>query len=212
MKLFVVHTHVCTLKFVPKLSFIQKHDLNQLQMDRFTENCLAENRMLYYLSQNTHLLDDIHVGLASARWNEKYRCMRVHQLQLLKPDEETVYAAEPTDRWYDDSESNHPGMQGYMHEIMDRNGWKDTSGLSFYSNNFVCHRNTMMAFLKWWVDNFQHFYAKHNNQFHFNNNYRRYNPKLHQAYFYERLTILYFANQKYKIKPIGNIEGHIKLL
>jgi len=209
MKVFVIHTNIETLQKVPELSFIQKINLNELNITRYKENCLAENRMLYYLSENKTILADDHTGMLSARCEDKYKRFKINQIRYLRPDENTIYAADLTDQWYEKSEQEHPGMLSYMKEIMERNSWENTKGMSFYSNNFICHKNTLIKFLDWWRVEFEYFYKKNNNRFYFLSNYRDYKKDLHQAYFYERLTIAYFANHNYEIKPINN--SNIKL-
>lgn len=212
VKIFVVHSSNCVLKnSVPNCDFIKKVNL-QFVPGKHMHNSLAENRFLHHLATHTEMIDHEFVGVMSGRYSQKYpkKC-RLRHLNLLKYARDEVKAPCTVDDWYSHSERSHPGMGKLIDELCERNGFAKT-GTSFYSNNFICHREVMKGFLAWWIENFEYFHRKYDDKFDFGSNYSLYNKELHPSYFYERLTVAYFANQNLKIVEIPSGESHTKLL
>ena len=213
VKIFAVHSSHCILKNgVPNRDFIVKVNLNSLPKCKYSENCLAENRFLYYLATRHELINEEYIGILSGRYKYKYpkSCMMQH-LHLLSYKRDEILVPCPTEDWYSHSERSHPGMRHLVDELCERNMFKK-EGSSFYSNNFICHRDVMIDFLRWWLENFEYFYGKYDNKFSFGSTYELYQKNLHPSYFYERLTVAYFANSGLKVRQIPSADRHTKLL
>lgn len=211
VKIFVVHSSNCVLKnSVPNCDFIKKFNL-QFVPGKHRQNSLAENRFLHHLALNQSLLDSEYVGVMSGRYAEKYpRATRLSHLNLVRYRPEEVVAPCVVEDWYSHSERSHPGMRRLLDELCERNGFRNC-GRSFYSNNFVCHRDVMKKFLSWWLENFEYFHGKYEDKFDFGSTYELYNKDLHPSYFYERLTVSYFANQNLVVKEMPPDDHHTKL-
>lgn len=206
--LYVIHNEESYLNKIVANDSIKKFNLNKLSLDKiYQRNELAENRFLIYLSKNLHLLEKYdYIGICAASWNEKYK---THENQVLpiekintyadKFKKGIVYVAAPVFTWYEETINNHQGMEVYLKELLERNNFKK-NGTSFYSNNFVCSKRIMIDFLKWWKIEFEYFFKKHGINYSYNSsNFSNYKPHVNCAYFYERLTISYFANKKIDI-------------
>lgn len=206
---FVLHNDKNYLNNIKNIEFIEKVNLNYLSLNQaYQRNELAENRFLIYLSNNNAIFDNYeYVGIASARWNEKYD---VYTKKTILPIEEVgigiekfkknhIYVPAPIKDWYHESCHFHEGMNFYLDEILQRNNFKK-EGMSFYSNNFIARKDIMVEFLKWWRKEFDYFFGKYGLDYDYDStNFSDYKEHVNCAYFYERLTISYFANKKYEI-------------
>jgi len=209
LKIFVLHNEKNYLNKIKDNDFIEKINLNYLSLNNiYQRNELAENRFFIHLANNISMIENFEfIGIASARWNEKYK---VYQEKQIMPIEEihlgydkfknnSVYVAAPIYDWYKESCHQHDGMNFYIDELLERNNFKKL-GMSFYSNNFVCKKNIMIEFLKWWKKEFDYFFSKYGINYDYDSsNFSDFKEHVNCAYFYERLTLAYFANQKYEI-------------
>lgn len=210
LKLFVIHNEEKMLSSVGNHKAIKKFNLNNLTIeDKYKNNSLAENRFLIYLSNNTSILKDYdYVGICSASWNSKYKIHesnpKVIQLEKI-PDyidcfkKNFIYVSALVKDWYKESKEHHVGMELYINELLSRNNFKN-KGTSFYSNNFICKKNIMIDFLRWWRSEFDYFFEKYKFDYEYDSeSFHNYKSHVNCAYFYERLTIAYFANKDYNI-------------
>lgn len=180
-----------------KLNRVQNHpnfrkiNLCSLEIGEFQLGELAENR--FYLSNPEYF--DV-MGFASASWNKKYH-HRIEALVDLKPQENQVYVADTVGiNWAFRSDMNHPGMYKLLKELSSLTGKNLEAGVTFYSNNFVCHGNVFSEFLPFWKKCFFYLFDKYGLNPPFQNQWSGYKPHLHPAYLYERITMLYFANRQ----------------
>lgn len=196
LTIHVVYSNQEVLDRIGDRSHIRKVRLDLLPIGKYQVNELAETRFL--LSDIP--LDSEYIGFSSARWNEKYPDnVPLEELDQLPLAPDVVWVGFPALAcWAAFSEDVHPGMLPYLQELHAVSGLPALTGHSFWSNNFICHRQVFADFLAKWRAMFDAMYARHGCNFKFGNNYARsklYIPALHPAYFYERLTVLYFANR-----------------
>lgn len=175
--------------------------LGDLPIGEFQINALAENRFLWFLSNNINLINTDFIGIAAASWNTKYSIKKIEELKNIQIQKNQVFVADKVANWYNASENCHPGMGKLIKEICQRNKFK-IKGDSFWSNNFICHAEIMKNFLEWWRKEFLFFFEKYKIDPPFTNKWPHYKPNLHCAYFFERLTVTYFANQPLNIIQI----------
>jgi hypothetical protein len=173
-------------------------NLNRLAIDRHQRNNLAESRI--YLDPN--LMDRFegreYVGLATARWNQKYmhsgiaRLEDLHEYEYLL-DEKVVLVADLADpvKWIDTTCFFNIGMHKFIDELAEWTGMPRTNGPSFWANNFICHRSVFADYLKHFLKVFDYFTNKYDNRFDF----KGMDPKRTPAFFYEAVTVHYFANR-----------------
>lgn len=208
--IFVLHNEQEVLNKIYAGPSVKKINLNDLNLDpKYANNALAENRFFVYLSENIDILKDYdYIGVCSASWDFKYKTLNKNSnvIELGKItelaeefDNPFIYVPSFVKDWYNESIFNHAGMEVYIDELLKRNNFKST-GNSFYSNNFICKRSIFINFIKWWKVEFDYFFKKYRYTYHYNSeNYENYKPDVNCSYFYERLTISYFANKKYNI-------------
>ena len=210
IKLFVIHNDENLLNSIPSSKFIKKINLNNLELEpKYQNNALAENRFLIHLSNNTSLVRDYdYVGICSASWNKKYKVNHrdsdVFALEKIPElvdnfKKNSIYVPAHVRDWYEETINNHIGMEIYLDELLKRNNFKNY-GDSFYSNNFICKKSLLIEFLKWWRNEFNYFFDKYKYEYDFDSeSCPNYKAHVNCSYFYERLTVTYFANKSYKI-------------
>ena len=210
IQIFVLHNEKDVLNKITNSNFIKKINLNNLDLSKkYKDNSLAENRFFIYLSNNTSLLPDCnYIGICSASWNSKYKTnegnsdtVKLENISELacKFKKSFIYVPALVENWYDESISNHVGMEVYIDELLKRNKFKKT-GFSFYSNNFICKKSILIEFLRWWRKDFNYFFEKYGYEYEYDSEEcPNYKPHVNCSYFYERLTISYFANKNYNI-------------
>jgi len=211
IQIFVIHNEEELLNKVNSNKFIKKINLDNLELDeKYKNNQLAENRFLIHLSNNTSLLSDCeYIGICSASWNSKYKTneeyssvFKLENLPELVSNFKKSFIYAPAlveESWYEESICNHVGMEVYIDELLKRNNFKKT-GTSFYSNNFICKKSILIEFLKWWRKEFDYFFEKYEYKYEYDSEQcPNYKPHVNCSYFYERLTIAYFANKNYNI-------------
>lgn len=177
------------LQLVENNPNFQKVNLSLLDVGKYQLNCLAENRI--FLSE---LPETPTVGFATARWDQKYK-HKISKLESLSPTGTSVYVADLTGKeWAFRSDTLHPGMYKLLQELSSFSGLPLDAGETFYSNNFVCSWEVFADFSPFWKKCFHHFFDKYGPNLPFKNCWSGYKQELHPAYFFERITMLYFAN------------------
>ena len=208
--IFVLHNEQKFLNSIYDEKSLKKINLNDLKLEpKYADNSLAENRFFIYLSENIDILNNYdYIGVCSASWNFKYKTLnensnvvRLEKIPELAEDFKNsfIYVPSFVKDWYNESIFNHAGIEVYIEELLKRNNFKKT-GNSFYSNNFICKKSIFINFIKWWKVEFDYFFKKYRYTYYYNSeNYQNYKHHVDCSYFYERLTIAYFANKKYNI-------------
>ncbi len=167
-------------------------NLSELPIGEFQSNAIAETRA--YMA-DLPLGDAEYVGLCTARWNDKYRHnLRLHDLHHLSLSPKVVWAAERqyTD-WIGQSDGHHPGMVPLIKEMASAMEMPLSWGPTLFANNFICHRDVfedLKAFIRKVVG---YFHEKYHFDFPFH--IGPHERTRQAAYFYERATMLYFANR-----------------
>jgi hypothetical protein len=208
--IFALHNEQKILNTIHAGPSVKKINLNDLDLQpKYANNSLAENRFFIYLSKNINILKDYdYIGVCSASWDFKYKTLNknsnVIEFQKISElaeelEDPFIYVPSLVEDWYNESIFNHAGIEVYIDELLKRNNFIST-GNSFYSNNFICKKSIFINFIKWWKVEFDYFFEKYRYTYHYNSeNYENYKPDVNCSYFYERLTIAYFANKKYNI-------------
>ena len=205
VKVFVLSHEPHMLDRVPDRPYFEKVNLDELPLDRFQTNQLAESRI--FLAPFMHRIKSEYVGFATARWNDKYGYLGTikledfHLLKLhLKPN--TVIVAQRTDNvngplgafdpvnWRSHLEHAHKGISVYLEELARVSGINNRNP-SFWANNFICHRAVFKDFLKHWLDVFFYFYAKYGLDYKF----QTLDPNRQAAFLMEAITINYFSSR-----------------
>lgn len=186
-------------------SFLTKINLNEINTGIYSDNQLAESRIFFNdlpLQQNVDYL-----GFATYQWNKKFKnSCKVENLYLLEKHLKPNIVWCPCKskvHWSITSEWDHPGMFALLYELSDlmqMNLEKE----SFYCNCFICHKDVYLDFICYFKEAFGYFYKKYK----FNLPFIDQKPEdalRHAAFFYERVTMLYFANRKdLCLNAIGN--------
>jgi len=211
LKIFAVHNDPAWLAAVGERPFLQRIQLDELAIGRFQLNQLCESRI--FLSD---LFDDVgeecdFVGVMSARYNDKYplpfsrdkALTRLEDLDQLEMTADRVWAADraelgPESEWTHPAEEGfHNGHKEYVEDLIDRSGFalpKDMIGL--WANNFICHVSVFEEFLRAWRRLFHDCFDQYGvDSFRFDVDQDGAKPDVKAAYFYERITTLYFCSR-----------------
>lgn len=191
LTLFVLGHERERFKTVPTLPHIRHVFLPDLD----ESNSLAESRV--FLSR---LIDDCqseYVGLCTARWDEKYsdECLPLKDLHRLRMRRDVVWAARPSVAdWVERTDDNHRGMAAILRRLATELGVADVRRSAPWSNNFICHADTMTEILAWWRKCWRVIEAEFGRP-----------PRIpyaapegttrHHSYLAERLTMLYFCSR-----------------
>jgi len=140
-------------------------------------------------------------GIVNARWNNKYPKISTRLADLskyidlcnIKPNEVHAPWTCPSN-WYTHTINVHPDMKKLLDEL------KEFSGLEFNddkptlcANDMIMCKQTMHDWLAFWRKCFHHFDNKYGALLPMM--YHNMDPSRGPAYFYERITALYFANR-----------------
>jgi hypothetical protein len=202
LKVLVLSHDRTLFSHLPPRPYLEPVDLNKLPIGKYQGNELAESRIYLDPGLMERFEGREYVGLASVRWNHKYfrsggaRLEDLHEYrELLSPD--TVIVGLPTREtptWVEETchpEKGNPGMERILAELADYTGMPLLNKRSFWSNNFICHRTVFEEFLSHFHKVFKHFTMKYNNRF----DYEAMDPSRAPAFFYEAVTVHYFANR-----------------
>ena len=195
------------------LSRLTKHphlvpiNLNKLDIEH-QFNQLAENRI--FLSDLPTQGNQEYIGFGTYRWNDKFRdCMPLENLYKIYQacSKRTVWVPliARNDEWIRVTERFHPGMMGLVQEAADFMGVSIMSGTTFWTNCFICHRDVYEDFVREWRRVFFYFHKKYDLNIPFTSNPPYHAQVKQAAFFYERITMLYFLNRTdlsiYQINP-----------
>lgn len=183
-----------------KQPFLHNIDLNELNIGIWNTDQLSENRI--YFSDLNPVSE--YIGLATHQWDQKFPwACRLDNLGLLKPHLKpniVWYPRQAPETWATDSELSHPGIGRLLTEASNISGLS-LNKTAFWCNCFICHREVYLDFLVFFHSMFNYFHTKYQ----FNFPYGTIVPNRHAAYFYERITALYFSNRKdLQLKQIRN--------
>ena len=193
LELFILG-HDERVDLVKERSYITKINLNELSIGEFQNNCLAESR--FFLSDIKS--DKEYIGCATARWDVKYpEHIQLGQMESIKDrlKENIVLVADQINlNWLEITKTNYPGVVAMLKEIPANLKIPIRNRPTFYANNFICHRKVFFEFLAWWKEAFMYFHNKYGFELPFTLG-REWDQRRKDAYFYEWLTMLYFANR-----------------
>lgn len=114
-----------------------------------------------------------------------------------------VFAVMPVLQQRNVAELFHPGMGELLDEVCVRNSF-DYYGLGLMTNSFYCHRTAYWKFLQWFRSEFEYWDTRYGDDFPFS--CVRTKPQCRPAYFYERVSCLWFSNSGYRITPVPPVE------
>lgn len=196
-RIFVLgHSDKC-FQTVPDCEYIQKINLNNLQLPIPNTNDLAENR--FFLLDEGFFEDcPEYIGTLTWQYDRKYNWLlplsEINEFfDDLHPD--VVYAAAPTSvmvrDWVDYTIDFHKTIRPYMDELSEITGlvWNDRE--CFWANNFICHKSVFLDFIKFARNAILKINDRHGN----NMAYYVEDKTRVPAYLYERLTMLWFSNK-----------------
>lgn len=162
---------------------------------RHNSNLYGEGRMLMASFE----LADV-TGFANARWNTKYSHLftRLEYFtncaNLLEPNQ--VYAPWtcPTG-WLSHTLKVHPTMKKLLDELSEFSGIPlEDDKPTLWANDLIAHREVIEGWLAFWRKCFDHFDGKYGALLPMA--YHSMDPSRGPAYFYERVTALYFASRR----------------
>jgi len=197
VKIFVLgHSDRC-FQTVPECSYLQKVNLNHLQLPIPNTNDLAENR--FFLLDESYF-DDCpeYVGVLTWQYDRKYNWLlplsEIHEMFCLL-DPKKVYAAAPTtvmvSEWVDYTINFHKTIRPYMDTLSDITGLLWSNKECFWANNFICHREVFLKFIRFARATILKMNAMHGSKMAYYVEDKSRIP----AYLYERLTMLWFSNR-----------------
>ena len=176
-------------------------DLNSLAIGKFQTNRMSESRAFF---AELDYVGSEFVGLASARWAEKYPDqLNLIALSNLEFDETVVWApAVAHAGWVSLSVNDHPGMQTLFDELASLTNTSiqvADSNRTVWSNNFVCHQKVFRELQDFFKSTMNYFVEKYGFDFPFDvpisGNYGNANDRL-AGFWGERLTMWFFATYK----------------
>jgi hypothetical protein len=196
LKIYVCGHEEKWLSQVPKLPFLVPLNLNDLEIGEFQDNRLAESRV--FLAE-LPLAD--YVGFVTARWPEKFSHLwTLDKLQDLDLKPNVVYGpAVVTQDMMFHSEVYHPGMGRLLTELKEQFPF-NTVGTACWCNNFICAKRTYLDFREVWREQFQWIHQKYGYELPYE--VGNFDERRKAAYFYERLTVIYFSNKNYIVRQI----------
>lgn len=137
------------------------------------------------------LNEDTYTGVMSARYNTKYprHRIRLEDLYTLDLQKNIVWAPLIFDDWYNQSVSNHSGMEIYLNELINANNKIKINGPGVYAQSFITSTEVFKDWQKFWISWF--------NKWNKNKPMEYYHYPQHAAQWsgalMERVTAAYFA-------------------
>lgn len=193
LTIFVLgHTNAITKFACPHIVPVNLADLD---IGEYQTNQLAESRMFF--SDLPNKTQTEYIGFLTNSWKTKFKkLLSIQDLHALPLDEKTVWAPKLAPiNWANQSEKYHPGIYKYLIEASELSNMNLINNTSLWCNNFICHKKVYVAFKEFFLMMFNHFHNKYGFKMGFTNR----DQSRHVAYFYERITTLYFANQHLNI-------------
>ena len=217
VKIFVLSHDPDLLSLICENKDLSVVNLNDLDLSsRLNGNELAENR--FFLSK-IDLGSSSSIGCISARWNERFpNYPNVQELgsfvekltptQFLAP-QSLVLSRKQFFGWIQNQDLVHPGMSKLLVDLLkglNLNFDSDEKRTIVMGNNFVCSRDVFEDFLEFWKRGFEHMDRKFGFDLPFTyrcpkcglvdkNGIGRWGKSRHSAFFYERVTALFFASR-----------------
>jgi hypothetical protein len=205
LKIFVLAHSWDGLAQVGDRPYFQKVNLAALPLGEFQTNQLAESRI--FMSKLVEECNHEYIGFASVRWNDKYEGLGttkledIHQAELLLKPNNVIVAMRTdnglgplgvldTKNWHTHMEYGNRGISKYLAELERVSGISNCN-VSFFANNFICHRDVFKEFLEHWRKVFMYFYKRYSHGM----EYTPADPKRLAAYLYEAITINYFSSR-----------------
>lgn len=211
LKIFGLYHKQPILDALPNVDWLTKINLSELKTE-YQYNNLGECRAFLV---DLDLGNAEYIGFANARWNKKYHHINVKFEQIgqiadkhMRPD--LVLAPWPTNAfwlnvgadWAALTLTMHPSMGQLLTELATTTGLSTVPNkISLWANDFICHRTVFIEWREHWRKCFKHFHGKYGLKLPFT----KFNVDVnrHPAYFYERLTTIFFANRTdLKVEPI----------
>lgn len=199
LQLFILGHDSLQLSQVPENSFITKINLNNLSLPITNTNDIAENRF-FLLDPDCFAKCPDYIGVLSASYETKYKdLIRLKDFERLNKllDRFIVYAASPTEsfcngKWLEYSYSYHKTIKPYIEDMAKTFALKLDNKPTFWANNFICHKDDFIRFIKFFKDVFKYMHGKYE----YNYNITVDDPNRKAAYIYERISMLYFSNRE----------------
>jgi hypothetical protein len=213
---------------VPDSPEIVKILLSNLTVDeQFKGEQLAENR--FFISKESNCISADLIGCVSARWDERFptypkldelhfyaKNLKMHE--VIAPQSLILNKSQFTS-WLKNQDAVHPGISKLLHEAINQFSIS-MEGKSYnlvMGNNFIISSEVYEDFLIFWRQGFEYFHRKYGFRLPFtyrcprcgfesNNGVGRWEESRHAAFFYERLTALFFANRR-DLKLLGFKDG-----
>jgi|LakMenEpi03Aug12_release.lakeMendotaPanAssembly.Ray.scaffolds.fasta_scaffold67397_6 hypothetical protein len=186
-------------ELIKNRSYIHMVRLDLLEVGNFQRNDFAESRFLFTDFESNIATN--YVGLASASWNKKYiynkdqlKVCTVDFLHRLEMQPQRVWAAMVADKdWKKFTEWVHPGIDKYLNTIEEITEINPHSK-SLWSNNFICHKDVMIDFLRYFRNAWTTLNDKYNWQFDYES---KLNDKTRlSGMLAERVSMYYWASRK----------------
>lgn len=180
-----------TLDMIPIRPFLTLVNLNKLEIGQWQTNLLAESRIFMSEIQG----NSEYVGLATARWHEKYYSyLPLDRFDELPLEPNIVWAVNPSSRnWKFESDGCHPGIAGLIEEVCKHFGYADNlPGL--WANNFVCHRKVYNNLQQRWRLMFDLIHRRYGFDLPYDAGWNEWECRK-PSFLYERYTLIYFSNR-----------------
>jgi hypothetical protein len=219
LSIFVLSHDDALLAAVPARSELRRVDLRDLGLaGELATNSLAECR--FFLSERALDVTTEYVGVLSARHDEKYAPSGVLTLEQLAQGAITPYLRPrrvfaplitgPGGQWVEGSDLVHPGLTALVREAAEQIPGADVSRRTMLASSFIAHRDVYLEFIAEFRRLFETFHARYGLDFPhvyrcsrcgtvFEGGHGRYQRDRHGAYFYERVTALYFARPQFEV-------------
>lgn len=173
--------------------------LDKLEVGEYQLNDFGENRFLYTGFEKN--LPAEYVGTVTASWNTKNRydfygkyILMVDFLHELDLQPKTVWAPIlALDDWMKYTEECHPGFDKYLKQLSEITG-VTSARKTLWCSNFICHRDVMLDYVKFFKDTFEKVNAVHKwdySDFYMSDYY----TDRRSAAIGERITMYYFSSR-----------------
>jgi len=203
LRLFVLSHRQDLLDAVSDQPCFHKVNLARLPLGRYQSNLLGEGRAVLY-DIDIGVDDADYFGLVNARWDDKYPNLQTRLANLNNMAQPQLAASQVLTPWATDSDEAsdwyywttyfHPSMADLLDELAAFSGLSLRTGrVSLWANDFICQRDVWYSWRQFWRRCFTHFHGRYG----FLLPYRSEDMDVARlpAYFYERVTTLYFANR-----------------
>lgn len=196
---FVLGHETSHLEKIPKEDYLCPVNLNHLSLPIENTNHIAENRF-FLLEPEQFKNCPEYIGVLSANYEAKYKdLIRFKDFERLNKllDRFVVYAASPTEsfcngKWLEYSYSYHKTIKPYIEDMAKTFFLRLDNKPTFWANNFICHKDDFIRFIKFFKDVFKYMHGKYGYDY----NITVDDQSRKAAYVYERISMLYFSNRE----------------